>query len=366
MKYVDGFRDRDAGRFMAERIAAVGRELDGRGRTVQIMEVCGSHTMAISRHGIRDLLPPRIRLLSGPGCPVCVTDTGYVDAAIELAERGVVVATFGDLVRVPGSRRTLAEVRSAGGDVRVCYSPAEALRIAVETPGREVVFLGIGFETTMAPVTALIRDAAAQDIPNLTVLTAFKLVPPALRALLADPDVRVDAFLCPPHVSAIVGAEAYAPFVETNRVPCVVCGFEPLDILMGILEAATQLAQGRAELVNQYSRVVRPGGNPQALALFSRFLEPSDEAWRGIGVIPGSGMALRAEYARFDARVRHGLTIRPGAPDGRCRCGDVLKGMISPSDCAMFDTACTPAHPLGPCMVSSEGSCAAHHRYARR
>jgi len=366
MKYVDGFRDGDAGKYMAEKIAAVGKTLQQQGRPIHLMEVCGSHTMAISRHGIRDLLPPSIRLLSGPGCPVCVTDTGYVDAAIALASRGVVMATFGDMIRVPGSERTLAQARSDGADVRVCYSPAESIRIARENPSREVVFLGIGFETTMAPVTALIRDADAQTIPNLSVLTAFKLVPPALSALLADPEVNVDAFLCPAHVSAIIGSDAYLPFVRDNGVPCIVCGFEPLDILYGILESATQLSQGRSELVNQYSRVVKPQGNLPAQKLFQQFLVPSDEAWRGIGVIPMSGMSIGADYEQFDARIRHGLDIQPGTPDSNCRCGDVLKGKIMPSECDLFDTACTPAHPVGPCMVSSEGSCAAHYRYTAR
>lgn len=365
MKYIDGFRDGDAARFLSREIKKTGKALETAGKTIRIMEVCGSHTMAISRYGIRDVLPDNIQLLSGPGCPVCVTDTGYVDAAISLAEKGVIVATFGDMVRVPGTTTTLGSARSNGGDIRVCYSPLDAIQIAKENPSRAVVFLGIGFETTMAPVTALVRIANEQQIENLSVLTAFKLVPPALSALIDDPEVQVNAFLCPAHVSAIIGSDVYLPYVEEHGVPCVVCGFEPLDILYGIENAAKQLATGNFELVNQYSRVVRPEGNIAAQKLFETYLKPIDASWRGIGVIEDSGLGLKPKFDKFNAEIVHGIDVVPGLPDKNCLCGEVLKGKIIPSECPMFDTACTPAHPVGPCMVSSEGSCAAHYKYAR-
>jgi hydrogenase expression/formation protein HypD len=321
--------------------------------------------MAIARFGIRDLLPENVRLVSGPGCPVCVTDAGYVDAAVELARRGVVVATFGDMLRVPGSDSSLAEARGEGGRVEVCHSPGDAARLAAGEPEAEVVFLGIGFETTTAPVTALVRDAVARGTRNLSVLTAFKLVPPALYALVADPEVEVNGFICPAHVSAVIGSEAYRPFVQRHAVPCVVAGFEPLDILLAIASLVEQLAEGRPDLVNQYGRVVRPEGNRVARDLMARHLREVDAAWRGIGVIPASGMGLRRELEGFDAAVRHGVVTEGGAPDGHCRCGDVLKGKIRPDECPLFGTACTPTAPVGPCMVSSEGSCAAHFKYVR-
>lgn len=363
MQYITAFRQGDAGRHLVRQIARWGAQLADAGRTVFLMEVCGSHTMAISRYGIRGLLPRQIRLLSGPGCPVCVTDAGYIDAAIQLAEQGAILATFGDMMRVPGTDFSLADARSRGADVRVCYAPYDAMAIARDHPEREVVFLGIGFETTMAPVVALVREIERQSVPNLSVLTAFKLVPPALHALLGDPEVRIDAFLCPAHVSAIIGALAYRPIVAQYGVPCVVCGFEPLDILLGIEPAAAMLCAGKPELVNSYSRVVRPQGNVAAQALLDAFLEPTDATWRGLGTIAQSGMRLRNAFAHFDAAVRFDLRETPGTPDPACRCGDVLKGKIAPADCPLFGGACTPLHPVGPCMVSAEGSCAAHHRY---
>lgn len=365
MKYIDGFRSPGAARYLTARIRELGDTLAKQGRAVRIMEVCGTHTMAIARHGIRTVLPNGVSLLSGPGCPVCVTDAGYVDAAIELATRGVIIATFGDMVRVPGSARTLAHARSEGARVEVCYSPNEALTLARKNPDHEVVFLAIGFETTMAPVTALLRSAYQGEIKNLSLLTAFKLVPPALSALIADPEVAVDAFICPAHVSAIIGSEAYRPFVEEHGVPSVVAGFEPLDILFAISELLDQISKASPALSNQYDRVVRPGGNTVAQRLMKAYLREADASWRGIGVIPKSGLVIRDEYARFDAAIRHGVNTQGGRPQPGCRCGDVLKGKLTPADCPMFGKACTPSHPVGPCMVSSEGSCAAYHKYVR-
>jgi hydrogenase expression/formation protein HypD len=365
MRYVDGFRDGAAARPLLARIAATGERLRAAGRTARLMEVCGTHTMSIARHGIARALPAGVELLSGPGCPVCVTDAGYVDAALELAARGAIVCTFGDMIRVPGSEGSLDLARAGGADIRICYSPAEAAAIARAEPERQVVFLAIGFETTTAPVVSLVETAMREGLENLSLLTAFKTVPPALAALVDDPAVEVDAFLCPPHVSAIIGAEAYRPVVERYRVPCVVAGFEPLDVLCAVDELLGQIAAGTPRLVNQYERVVRPEGNPRARSLMARYLETVDAVWRGLGVIPGSGLALRRDYVRFDAAVRHGLCVREGRTDPACRCGDVLKGKIAPDGCPLFGAACTPAGPVGPCMVSSEGSCAAHYRYSR-
>ena len=365
MRYLEGFRGGDAARALAHRLRETGELLAAAGRTVRIMEVCGTHTMAIARSGIRGLLPPSIQLVSGPGCPVCVTDAGYVDVAVALADEGHVVATFGDMVRVPGSRDTLAAARARGGRVEVCYSPDAALTLAEANPDRQVVFLAIGFETTIAPAIGLLDELVRRDTPNVSLLTAFKLVPPALSALASDPDVAVDAFLAPAHVSAIIGSEAYRPYVDAG-VPVVVGGFEALDILYALDALARQLAEGRAELENHYDRVVKPQGNARAQALMATYLTPVDASWRGIGVIPGSGLGIRPELERFDAEPRLGRRVTPGVPHPGCRCGEVLKAMMAPPDCPLFGKGCTPDRPIGPCMVSSEGSCAAYYKYLRQ
>lgn len=362
MKYIEGFRNPEAALALRRRIGAAAAGLSA---PVQIMEVCGSHTMAIARYGIRSILPPNVILLSGPGCPVCVTDAGYIDAAIALAEAGAVVATFGDMLHVPGSLATLSACRAAGSRVEVCYSPSAALDLARRNPEREVVFLAIGFETTIAPTVTIVEAGLRDNLANLSLLTAFKRVPPALHALRSDPEMKIDAFLCPAHVSAIIGSDAYLPFTGAGGVPCVVAGFEPLDILMGIESILRQVACGEARVENEYSRVVRPGGNPKAQSLMQRFLEPSDATWRGIGVIPRSGLALRREYERFDTERKLGIRITRGKENPACSCGEVIKGKRRPTDCRMFAAGCTPDHPLGPCMVSSEGSCSAYFKYLR-
>lgn len=362
MNYIDAFRNPAVARGIRIRVDTLAAALN---RQVNIMEVCGSHTMAIARYGIRDILPGNVNLISGPGCPVCVTPTRYIDAAIELAERGVMVVTFGDMILVPGSVSTLAECRARGATVEVAYSPARAIELAAAHPDREVVFLAIGFETTTAPVVTIIDQAIRLGVKNVSLLTAFKLVPPALTALLADPEIRIDAFLCPAHVSAIIGADAYRPFAETYKVPCVVAGFEPLDILYGIQGILEQVTQGRAAVANQYARVVTAKGNLHAQALMEKYLEPVDAAWRGIGVLPASGLGIRAAYAAFDAERKHGVTVELGAENPACACGEVLKGKQKPPECSLFGTACTPDHPVGPCMVSPEGTCSAYFKYLR-
>lgn len=364
--WIDPFRNPEVARALAARIQGLGNRLvPHRTNPIRIMEVCGSHTMAIARYGLRDLLPAGIDLISGPGCPVCVTDTGYLDTAIDLARKGVLIATFGDMLNVPGSETTLGRVRAEGARIEVCYSPAESLTLARQNPGCEVVFLAIGFETTIAPVISIIDVARTEHIKNLSLLVAFKLIPPALALLKADPDLAIDAFLCPAHVSAIIGAQAYTFLTGPGGIPCVIAGFEPLDILMGIDHILRQIENGEARVENVYARVVRETGNLRAQALIRKILEPVSTPWRGIGILPDSGLALRSEYADFDAPRKLGLSPRVSAPPTACRCGDVIKGKLHPPQCPMFGRSCNPDHPVGPCMVSAEGSCAAAYKYAR-
>ncbi len=374
MRYLDPYRLPAAARALSAELHALGRRLATRRQgdraragdeVVRLMEVCGSHTMAIARHALRDLLPPNVRLVSGPGCPVCVTDAGYVDAALDLARRGVAVATFGDMVRVPGSEEALADARAAGATVRVCYSPAQALEWAADAPGRPWVMLAVGFETTAAPLAALAQAIRRRGLRNLTLLTSLKLVPPALDALVADPALKIDGFLCPAHVSAIIGTEPYEPYARDHGLPCVVASFEPLDILLGVRHLLGQLVRGEARVENLYRRVVRPQGNRAAQALMTRVFEPVDARWRGLGELPRSGLGLAPSWRELDASVRFERPVTPGRDHPACRCGDVLKGVIEPSQCPLFGKACTPARPLGPCMVSSEGSCAAAWKYRR-
>jgi len=365
MKYIEAFRDPAVATPLRERMGKLGEKLAGRPGGVRIMEVCGSHTMSVARYGIRQLLPPHVALLSGPGCPVCVTAAGYIDAAIDLAGRGATIASFGDMLQVPGSSSALSEARSGGARVEVCYSPRAALALAAADPGREVVFLAIGFETTIAPVVSLVDLAIRERIENLSLLVAFKLVPPALRAVLSDPELKVDAFLCPAHVSAIIGTRAYEPIAREYAKPCVIAGFEPLDILFGLCGILAQLAEGRAAVENLYARVVRDDGNPLARAVTERFLRPADVYWRGLGPLPDSGLVLRDEFARFDAEKRFGIAVGPGKEHPGCLCGDVIKGKSIPTECPLFAKRCTPMDPVGPCMVSVEGSCAAYYKYER-
>ncbi|MDD4871315.1 MAG: hydrogenase formation protein HypD [Kiritimatiellae bacterium] len=365
MKYIDGFRNPAAASRLRERITDLAGTLKRSGRTATIMEVCGTHTMAIARFGIRDILPDNVDLISGPGCPVCVTEPGYIDAAITLAKKDAMIVTFGDMINVPGSDMTLAQCRAQGASIEVAYSPSSAVALAQQHPDREVVFLAIGFETTIAPVTTLVGTAAGKGIRNLSLLTAFKLVPPALKVLMADPTLEIDAFLCPAHVSAIIGSDAYIPYTGPKGVPCVIAGFEPLDILLGIEGILKQLINEKAEVENQYNRVVRPEGNIKAKKLMEKYLQPVDARWRGLGLVTNSGLEIRREYETFDARKKHNIKIRKGKEPAGCLCGDVIKGKLKPTACPLFAAGCTPDHAVGPCMISSEGSCAAYYKYSR-
>ena len=345
-------------------IAAIRRTVAEFPGTMTLMEVCGTHTMAICQHGIRTLLPDNIRLISGPGCPVCVTPVGYVDHAVALARRpGTIIATFGDMVRVPGSSSSLSREQAAGADIRVVYSPLDAVALAEQQPGQNVVFLGVGFETTTPTIAGAVVTARRKELSNFFVLCAHKTIPGPMAVLADDPELRVDGYLCPAHVSAIIGAEAYRPLAERHKIPCVITGFEPLDILQGVLMLARQIIAGEARVETQYRRVVKPEGNLKAQQLLAEVFEPCDANWRGIGVIPGSGLQLREEYAAFDATLQLPVTLEPPREHAGCRCGEILKGKLRPADCPLFRTVCTPEEPVGACMVSSEGTCAAEYKY---
>ncbi len=361
MKYLDEFRDPEA----AEQLA---REIRRRvTRPWRIMEVCGGQTHAIVKFGIDELLPPEITLLHGPGCPVCVTPLEKINQALTLAHRpGVILCSFGDMLRVPGSDGDLLSAKAAGADVRIVYSPLDAVRLAAAHPQREVVFFGVGFETT-APATALaVLHAAAQGLPNFSLLISHVLVPPAMEALLATPNCRVQGFLAAGHVCTVMGFWEYPPIAAKYHVPIVVTGFEPVDILHGILLCVTQLEEGRAEVENQYARTVQRDGNRAAQDAILRAFQVTDRKWRGVGEIPRSGLGLRPEFAAFDAEKKFGLSDQTVPEPAECRGGEVLQGFIKPHECPAFGTRCTPEHPLGATMVSSEGACAAYYRYRQR
>ncbi len=334
------------------------------GRPVRLMEVCGTHTVAIFRHGIRTVLPDGILLLSGPGCPVCVTSIEDIDKAVKIAgQPGVVLTTFGDMMRVPGSRENLQEARADGADIRVLYSPMDALGIAVENPDRSVVFFATGFETTSPSVAATLCEADRKGIDNFHIYPNHKLVPPALRALLDDERVKVDGFILPGHVSTIIGKRPYEFISRDYKRPSVIAGFEARDILETIAMLLAQLIKGEAGVEIQYVRAVRAEGNPRATSLISTCFMPVDTQWRGIGTITGSGLSLREEFRHRDASKLFDITVRSKPGISGCACGDVLKGIKIPTDCPLYGKKCTPENPVGACMVSAEGSCSAFYRY---
>ena len=329
-----------------------------------LMEVCGTHTVAIARNGIRDLMPEGCKLASGPGCPVCVTANRDIDAVIALARvENVILTTFGDMTRVPGSSSSLLKEQAAGRDVRIVYSPLDALSIAQANPDRPVVFVGVGFETTTPLVALALKRAAALGLKNFSVYAAHKNMPGALDVLMGDPELKVDALILPGHVSTIIGIEPYRFLAEKYGIPGVITGFEPLDVLQGIIMLMRQLHEGRAEIENAYARGVMAEGNPVALAAIDDVFETCTATWRGLGPIEGSGYRIREQYAQFDALRRFEPEIEETREPRGCRCGDVLRGIMAPNECPLFRTVCSPENPVGPCMVSSEGSCAAYFRY---
>jgi len=333
---------------------------------VQVMEVCGTHTVSIFRNGIRSLLPPNVRLISGPGCPVCVTAQRHIDAAIELASReGLIVATYGDMIRVPGRVHSLETLRARGADIRVVNSARTALQMAQRNPNQQVVFLAVGFETTAPATAAMLLEAEQAGVENLSVLASHKLVVPAMMALLDGGDVPLDGFLCPGHVSVIIGVRAYEPIAARYGKACVIAGFEPQAILVGLRQLLRLVAQGQATVENAYAGVVREDGNPAARRLMERVFVTCDAPWRALGVIPASGLELAPAYERFDAVKRFGIVIGEDCDPPGCRCGEVIQGKVEPVECGLFGSDCTPVHPVGPCMVSSEGTCAAWFKYHR-
>ncbi len=365
MKYIEEFRDGKLARIMARKISAAVAL-----REYRFMEFCGGHTHAIFRYGIQDLLPANVQMIHGPGCPVCVLPISRVDLAIVLARMpGVILCTYGDMMRVPGSQgASLLKARAAGADVRMVYSTLEAIRIAQENPSNDVVFFAIGFETTTPPTAVAIKKALESNINNFSIFCNHVLTPPAIKAILNAPEetVRIDGFVGPAHVSAVIGTRPYEEFAHEYNRPVVIAGFEPLDIMQAILLLVHQVNESRAEVENEYTRAVAREGNLKAQALMAEVFElrPSFE-WRGLGAIPSSALRIKPEYDHYDAETRFTLPSIPVADEGACQCGSVLRGIIKPVDCPLFGTVCTPENPVGSCMVSSEGACAAYYLYGR-
>ncbi len=370
MKYVDEFRDGKVARNLAQTIAAEVRPE----RRYHLMEFCGGHTHAISRYGLRDLLPPEIRFIHGPGCPVCVLPIGRIDSAIALArDHGVILCSYGDTLRVPASERmSLLRAKAEGADIRMVYSSADALKIARDNPEREVVFFAIGFETTTPPTAVALRQARNEGLKNFSVFANHVLTPSAIQNILESPEVRelgtipLDGFIGPSHVSTIIGSRPYEFFAEEFQKPVVIAGFEPLDVLQSVLMLVRQLNEGRAEVENQFSRAVTREGNLKAQALVAEVFELRDRfEWRGLGEVPYSALRIRDAYREFDAEVRFDLPYRSVPDHKACECGTILRGLKQPQDCKVFGTVCTPDNPLGSCMVSAEGACAAYYTYGQ-
>ena len=366
MKYADEFRDREKAQILVREIDKLAASIAaGRTRPIQIMEVCGGHTHSIFRYGLEGMLPDSIELVHGPGCPVCVLPMGRVDDCVSIAEReGVIFTTFGDAMRVPGSRKSLLQAKAAGADVRMVYSPMDALTLARNNPDRDVVFFGLGFETTMPSTALTVLQAEADGIRNFSVFCNHITIVPTIKAILDSPDLHLDGFLGPGHVSMVIGTAPYEFIAEFYKRPMVVAGFEPLDVLQSIWMVLQQIKEGRAEIENQYTRIVPEGGNAAALAAVARVYELREYfEWRGLGSIDHSGVRLREAYRAFDAESKFAIPNLKIADPQSCQCGEVLKGVIKPWQCKVFGTACTPEVPLGALMVSTEGACSAYYQY---
>ncbi len=360
MKYIDEFRDPELAQKLLDRIKSRST------RPVRLMEFCGGHTHAIMRYGLRSLLPPTVELRSGPGCPVCVTANGDLDRAIALAGvPDLILATFGDMIRVPGSSRTLQDAKADGADVRVVYSALDALQMARQNPRRPVVFLGVGFETTAPTIAATILQAEAEGLDNFSVLSLHKLTPPATRAILEAGEVALDGIIGPGHVTTIIGADAWAFLPAEYDVPVAVAGFESLDILQAVAALVGMVEAGRPTVSNEYARSVTREGNRTALAIMNRVFQPGPATWRGLGTVPDSGLTIRPGFSRFDAARLFAVDPGPTREHRGCLCGSVLRGTVLPTDCPLFGQACTPARPIGPCMVSAEGACAAYYQFGQ-
>ena len=358
LKHIDEYRDAEISQKLIRRIKSISK------KKVRLMEVCGTHTVSIFRSGIRSVLPETISLLSGPGCPVCVTDQAEIDAFIELARiDDVIIATFGDLMRVPGTQSSLQKESAGGRDIRVVYSTFDALQIAKKNPDKQVVFLGVGFETTAPTIAASIFSTAQINVTNFSVISSHKLVPPALEALMASGEVKIEGFILPGHVSVIIGLRAYQPFFDKYQVPCVVSGFEPVDILQAISMLVEMIESQRPGLANAYKRAVTIEGNTKAQDMLNEIFEPADVCWRGIGTIPQSGLKIREHFSAHNAEKIFEIQVGDAKAPKGCACGEILIGTKTPPECALFKKACTPMDPVGPCMVSTEGTCAAYYKY---
>ncbi|PYZ94809.1 hydrogenase formation protein HypD [Salipaludibacillus keqinensis] len=336
-----------------------------KGRLPILMEVCGSHTMALAKSGIKGKLKEHVRLIAGPGCPVCVTDQKAIDAMIQLSEKSnVILCTFGDMVRVPGSHSSLLKAKTNGSDIKVVYSPFDSIKMAEDHPDKEIIFLGIGFETTIPALVIAVREAETRGLTNFSIWMSTKLVAPVLRALLLSGEVQLDGFLLPGQVSIVTGKQSYRFLSEEFQMPGVITGFEPVQLLSSIRKLLIQLHEGRSEILNDYTYVVKEEGNPVAQHFMEKYLTCHDEEWRGMGMIPESGLILKEKYARFDAKKKFNVSQTPPKKT-KCRCGEMIRGVLTPEECVLFNKGCTPTHPIGPCMVSSEGTCAAHFHFMR-
>jgi hydrogenase expression/formation protein HypD len=361
MKYIDEYRNPDLARALIKKINMFASKI---GKTITIMEVCGSHTQAIGRYGIRKLMPENVRLISGPGCPVCVTAISDVDRAIWLAsQKDAIFTTFGDMMRVPGTAgASLQKLRAEGSDIRVVSSTLDCLKIAHDNPGKEIMFMGIGFETTSPTIAAMIIRAKDKGIRNLSVMSVHKIIPPAMMALASDPALNIDGFMCPGHVSIVLGAEAYRFIAETGR-PAVITGFEPVDVLEGVLLILEQIDENRPDVAIQYKRGISPEGNPKARGFIEAVFETGDSEWRGLGTINSSGLFIKDNLRSFDVLSRFDIPVIKSQEIKGCACGDMLKGIKTPYQCPLFGSMCTPVNPLGPCMVSSEGTCSSYYKF---
>ncbi|TAF09308.1 MAG: hydrogenase formation protein HypD [Nostocales cyanobacterium] len=364
MKYVDEFRNPEKAQALQKEIEKLSRQID---KHLKIMEVCGGHTHSIFKYGIEEILPDNIELIHGPGCPVCVMPKGRIDDAIALCQDpNIIFTTFGDAMRVPGSKTSLLQAKAQGADIRMVYSPLDSLKIAKENPNKEIVFFGLGFETT-APSTAFtILQAAAENITNFSMFSNHVLVIPALQALLNNPDLQLDGFVGPGHVSMVIGTEPYEFISQSYHKPIVISGFEPLDIFQSIWMLLKQIVENRCQVENQYNRLVEPAGNKNALTAMNQVFTVREKfEWRGLGEIPNSGFKIREEYAQFDVEAKFTIPNLKVPDHKACQCGEILKGVLKPWECKVFGTACTPETPIGTCMVSSEGACAAYYKYGR-
>ena len=359
MKYIDEFRNKEAVQYFTNEIRKKSKD-----REITLMEVCGTHTMSIYKYGIKRMLPENVRLLSGPGCPVCVTDDSYIDKAIELSlNRDVIITTFGDMMRVPGYKTSLEKQKADGSDIRVVYSVSDALKIAIENQSKKVMFLGVGFETTSPTIASAIIFAQKNNIKNFYVMSAHKLIPPAMEALVKGGKVNVNGFICPAHVSTIIGSLPYKFLTERYNIPCVIGGFEPTDILHSLYLLVKQIMENRSEVEIQYTRAVKVEGNKKALSIMNDVFSVNDADWRGIGNIDNSGLKIKKDFKEFDVDFVFPIKLKPAKKVSGCICGNVLQGINTPEECKLFRRVCTPENPIGPCMVSSEGTCSAYYKY---